>query len=76
MTFDAWVAKAEAAGCDELKRFAEGVRRDEAAVRAAVTGAWSNGQVEGQVGRLKLIKRSAYGRAGFRLLKARVLNKV
>src|SRR4029079_19402198 len=72
VSFDDWLASAEASGCPELRRFAEGVRRDEAAVRAAMTEPWSNGQVEGQVNRLKLIKRSMYGRAGLELLRARV----
>ena len=45
-----------------------------AAVQAAVTQRWSNGPVEGHVNRLKTIKRQMYGRAGFVLLRARVLN--
>jgi transposase len=56
-----------------LASFARGLRRDEAAVRAALTEAWSNGQVEGQVHRLKLVKRTMYGRASFALLRRRVL---
>lgn len=56
-----------------LAAFARGLRRDEAAVRAALTEPWSNGQVEGQVHRLKLVKRTMYGRAGFALLRRRVL---
>ena len=43
-------------------------------MRAAVTQEWSNGPVEGHVNRLKTIKRQMYGRAGFVLLRARVLN--
>jgi transposase len=46
---------------------------DGAAVRAALTEPWSNGQAEGQVNRLKLLKRQSYGRAGFDLLRRRVL---
>jgi transposase len=42
-------------------------------VRAAMSSQWSNGQTEGQVNRLKTIKRQMYGRANFDLLKARVL---
>ena len=57
----------------EPRTFAKGVRQDEAAIRAAVTLSWSSGQVEGQVNRLKLIKRSMYGRASFGLLRQRVL---
>jgi hypothetical protein len=67
-----WLAKAEGSGCAELRGFARGLRRDEAAVAAALTERWSNGPVEGAVNRLKLIKRSMYGRAGWELLRARV----
>jgi transposase len=74
MTLDDWLALAEQSECSELRRFAEGVRRDEAAVRAAITTPWSNGPVEGHVNRLKAIKRQMYGRAGFLLLRARVLH--
>ena len=47
--------------------------KDIAAVAAAVDTPWSTGQVEGQINRLKTIKRQMYGRAGFELLRARVL---
>ena len=73
-TLTAWLTRAESSECSELRRFAEGIRSDEAAVRAAVTEPWSNGPVEGQVNRLKFIKRQMYGRAGFALLRARVLH--
>jgi transposase len=69
-----WLAQAEGAACAEMRAFAAGVRQDEAAVAAAVTEAWSNGPVEGQVNRLKVIKRTMYGRAGLALLRARVLS--
>jgi transposase len=59
-----------------LRWFAEGIRRDEAAVQPAVTVTWSNGPVEGHVNRLKTIKWQMYGRVGFVLLRARVLNSV
>jgi transposase len=67
-----WLARAEHSECSELRGFAKGVRHDEAAVSAAMTESWSNGQVEGQVNRLKAIKRQMFGRAGFKLLRARV----
>jgi transposase len=67
-----WLAKAGASPCGELRNFAAGLRADEAAVGAALTEEWSNGPVEGQVNRLKTIKRQMYGRAGFQLLRARV----
>ena len=53
--------------------FAAGLERDGTAVRSALTTPWSNGQAEGQVTRLKLPKRQMYGRAGFNLLRRRVL---
>ena len=69
-----WLSRAEVSPCPDVRHFAEGIRRDESAVNAAMTLPWSNGPVEGQVNRLKTIKRQMYGRAGFPLLKARVLN--
>jgi Transposase len=70
-----WLSKAAACGVPELVNFAAGLRSDEAAVKEALTGKWSNGPVEGQVNRLKAIKRSMYGRAGKDLLKVRVMRK-
>jgi transposase len=69
----AWLKEAGSSPLSELRTFARGVCQDEAAIRAAVTLPWSSGQVEGQVNRLKLIKRSMYGRASFGLLRQRVL---
>ncbi len=63
-----------AAATTELRRFAAGIQRDRDAVLAALCFRWSNGQVEGQVHRLKLVKRSMFGRAGFPLLRTRVLH--
>jgi transposase len=68
-----WQEKVRQGGCGELRRFAAGLQRDQAAVQAALDEAWSNGPVEGQINRLKLIKRQMYGRAGLPLLRARVL---
>ena len=68
-----WLAKSVASDIPELKRFVAGVQRDYDAVVAAVEQHWSNGQVEGQVHRLKLLKRQMYGRGGFLLLRRRVL---
>lgn len=73
-TLKDWLSRAEVSPCPEVRHFAEGIRRDEAAVNAAVRTRWSNGPVEGHVNRLKTIKRQMYGRAGFALLKARVVN--
>jgi transposase len=67
---DRWLADAAAS---ELRSFANGLRQDEAAVRAALELPWSSGQTEGQITRLKLIKRQMFGRAKHDLLRARVL---
>lgn len=53
-----WLARAEASGETEFREFAAGLRRDLAAVEAALTHEWSRGQVEGQVNRLKSLKRT------------------
>ena len=53
--------------------FGAGVSRDKAAVAAAISSPWSNGQTEGQVNRLKLIKRRMYGRAKVDLIEARLI---
>ncbi len=60
-----WMTNAAASGLAEMRGFVTGLQRDVAAVTAALTSEWSNGQVEGQVNRLKLIKRTMYGRANF-----------
>lgn len=69
---EAWLQQATTSGVAELAAFAEGVRRDLAAVQAAVTLPWSQGQTEGQINRLKLLKRQMYGRANLDLLRQRV----
>ena len=53
--------------------FANGIAKDKAAVLAAITSAWSNGQTEGQVTKLKLVKRQMYGRGKIDLLEARLI---
>ncbi|GAC1552513.1 MAG: hypothetical protein NVS2B7_28510 [Herpetosiphon sp.] len=58
----------------ELRQFAASLQRDYAAVRAGLSEVWSNGQLEGQVNRLKLLKRQMFGRAKFDLLRTRVLH--
>ncbi len=68
-----WLAEAKASGLPEINRFCDGLLRDAEAVTAAVVLPWSNGQVEGQIHRLKLVKRQMYGRAQFELLRCRVL---
>ena len=56
-----------------MQRFARTIRQDLEAVRNAVLEPWSNGQSEGQINRLKTLKRAMYGRAGADLLRARIL---
>src|SRR5204863_7769747 len=72
---DSWLSKVQASDIQELQRFANGLERDKAAVLAGLTLVHSNGQVEGQVTRIKLIKRMMFGRAGFALLRQRVLQR-
>jgi transposase len=68
-----WLNAVEASGVDGLKRFARKLQTDLAAVQAGLTVRQSNGQTEGQVTRLKLVKRQGYGRAKVDLLRKRVL---
>src|SRR5713101_4337460 len=70
---DSWVERVLASPWRELKRFAQGLRQDYAAVKAALTLRYSNGPTEGHVNRLKLFKRQMYGRAKLDLLRQRVL---
>ncbi len=65
-----WLTEAENS---ELRGFAAGLRQDKQAVRAALLLPWSSGQVEGQVTRLKLVKRQGYGRAKLDLLRTRMI---
>jgi transposase len=64
---ESWLTKVGACHIPELRRFANGIERDKAAVLAGLTLSYNNGQTEGQVTRIKLIKRMMYGRAGFAL---------
>ncbi len=74
--FKDWLKRAAAPGTSvEMQRFGKGLREDLAAVEAALSLPWSNGQTEGQVNRLKLIKRQMFGRAKFDLLRCRVLHR-
>jgi transposase len=71
---DGWLAKAKDSGVKELAAYARGLESDYAAVAAGLRLPWSNGQTEGQVNKLKLVKRQMYGRANFDLLRLRVLH--
>jgi transposase len=68
-----WTAQARSS---LVASFASGVAKDEAAVRAAITLPWSNGQTEGQITKLKLVKRQMYGRAKIDLLQARLIGAI
>jgi transposase len=70
---DTWIANAKTSLVSSL---ATGVLKDRAAVRAAIAEPWSNGQVEAQITKLKLVKRQMYGRAKIDLLEARLLGTV
>ncbi|MCP3733225.1 ISL3 family transposase [Sphingomonas sp. MG17] len=67
---DPWIARARAS---LVASFANGVARDITAVRAAIVSQWSNGQTEGQITKLKLVKRQMYGRGKLDLLQARLI---
>ncbi|MEO8393878.1 MAG: ISL3 family transposase [Chloroflexota bacterium] len=70
---DEWVERVRHSGLQGLKSFANGLTPDYDAIRAAFSSPYSNGQLEGQITRLKLLKRQMYGRAKFDLLRLRVL---
>lgn len=70
-----WVKRVLESNVPEIVSFVRGLKQDQAAVRAAVEYEWSQGQTEGQVNKLKLIKRQMYGRAKFDLLRARVIHQ-
>ena len=73
-SLDGWLEEVEEHRIAELRSFAHGLRKEYQAVKAGLTLPWSNGVVEGSVTKLKLIKRQGYGRAGFPLLRKRVLH--
>jgi transposase len=69
---DAWVAAVKGAHLQMLRSFVTALMKEASALRAGLTRSTSQGQTEGQVHKLKLIKRQGYGRAGFPLLRQRV----
>jgi transposase len=73
---DDWLQAVHASGIRELRYFARGVQRDYDAVAAGLSLPWSSGPVEGHINRLKTLKRQMYGKAGFELLRQRVLKRV
>ena len=68
-----WLNEAQRSGIYAMQRFARTLRQDICAVRNAVAEPWSNGQTEGQINRLKTLKRAMYGRAGAELLRTRMM---
>jgi transposase len=75
VALEPWLETARNSGIEQFTQLARGIRQDQAAVSAAFTSPWSTGQCEGQICRLKLIKRVGYGRAKPDLLRVRVLHR-
>jgi transposase len=73
---DGWLERAATSGLTAFQRFASGLRDDYAAVKAGLSLRWSNGPVEGQINRLKMIKRRMFGRANIDLLKLCVVYRM
>ncbi|WP_158569036.1 ISL3 family transposase [Chitinophaga silvisoli] len=71
--FEIWIGKALRCKASEIRSFAKGLLSDFSAVHNAILYKWSNGQVEGQINKLKTIKRQMYGRCSFDLLKRRLI---
>jgi transposase len=71
--FDVWLEQALQSDVSPLRRFAEGLKGDYAAIKAGLTMAVSNSPTEGHINRLKMLKRQMYGRAGLPLLRCRFL---
>ncbi|HFI7004556.1 ISL3 family transposase [Escherichia coli] len=69
-----WFTRVHKSGSAEFRRVAAGMEADAAAICEAISSRWSNGVVEGHVNRLKMLKRQMYGRAGFELLRQRVMS--
>jgi transposase len=72
---DNWMKKASKSGIKELRSFVTGIERDYDAVKAGLSLPWSQGAVEGSVNKLKMHKRLMYGRAGFQLLRQKLLHQ-
>jgi transposase len=71
--FDPWLEQCLICGLPDLETFGQGLQKDYSAIKAALTLPYSNGPVEGQINRLKLVKRAMYGRGDFELLRQRFL---
>ncbi len=68
-----WLEQCSQSRFVELQTFAEGIEHDYGAIQAGLTLRWSQGPTEGAVNKLKMIKRTSYGRGSFEQLRARVL---
>jgi transposase len=75
-TFEQWLDEAEASGLPSFQAVVQGFRHDIEAITAAFTMPWSTGPCEGQICRVKLIKRMGYGRAQLDLLRQRILHRM
>ena len=73
MRLEQWKAAVQASGIAELIAFVDGLAEDAEAVANGCSLTWSNGMMEGFINKVKWIKRSSYGQAGFPLLQRRVL---
>ena len=71
---DGWLARAGSSDLPQLRSFANGIRRDQPAVTAGLTLPYSSAAMEGNVNKIKMIKRQMYGRAAFPLLRKRVIH--
>ena len=70
-----WIERVQHSGISEITAFANGLLRDYQSIENAINLPWSNGPVEGNVNKLKTIKRQMYGRASFELLRKRLVLK-
>jgi transposase len=70
---ESWLGESLASGVKDFETFATGLRRERSGVEAALTLPYSNGPTEGQINKLKLIKRQMYGRGSFEMLRQRML---
>ena len=73
LALEDWLTRVEAGDQPELRSFANGIRRDQQAVTAGLALPYSSGTMEGNVNKIKMIKRQMFGRAGFALLRKRVI---
>jgi transposase len=71
--FDDWIQAGQAMPLRPYRHFVQFIEQDHDAVHAAIVLPWSNGQTEGQIHRLKLLKRQMYGRANLDLLRIRLI---